>query len=44
LIDFCPVLWFCGPKTVLTLDRFTTGDYGGIEVVNAVDWLLRGTD
>lgn len=32
------------PKTVLTLDRFTTGDYGGIEVVNAVDWLLRGTD
>ncbi len=28
------------PKTVLTLDRFTIGDYEGIEVINAVDWLL----
>lgn len=27
------------PKTVLTLDRFTIGDYDGIEVVNVVDWL-----
>lgn len=30
------------PKTVLTLDRFTPGDYNGIRVVNAVDWLLDG--
>lgn len=29
------------PKTVLTLDRFTIGDYDGIEVVNVVDWLLN---
>lgn len=29
------------PKTILTLDRFTPGDYAGIEVINAVDWLLR---
>lgn len=29
------------PKTILTLDRFTLGDYEGIEVVNAVDWLLE---
>ena len=29
------------PKTVLTLDRFTLGDYDGIEVINAVDWLLE---
>lgn len=29
------------PKTILTLDRFTLGDYDGIEVVNAVDWLLK---
>ncbi|MBE6031236.1 MAG: ATP-binding protein [Clostridiales bacterium] len=28
------------PKTVITLDRFTLGDYDGIKVVNAVDWLL----
>ena len=28
-------------KTVLTLDRFTTGNYEGIEVVNVVDWLLN---
>ena len=27
------------PKTVLTLDRFTPGNYEGIEVVNALDWL-----
>lgn len=27
-------------KTILTLDRLTIGDYEGIEVVNAVDWLL----
>lgn len=28
-------------KTVLTLDRFTVGNYDGIEVVNVVDWLLN---
>ena len=28
------------PKTILTLDRLTTGNYNGIYVVNAVDWLL----
>lgn len=28
------------PKTILTLDHFTLGDYDGIEVVNIVDWLL----
>jgi predicted AAA+ superfamily ATPase len=28
------------PKTILTLDRFTLGNYDGVEVVNAVDWLL----
>lgn len=28
------------PKIILTLDRFTLGNYDGIEVVNAVDWLL----
>ncbi len=28
-------------KTILTLDRFTTGNYDGIEVVNVVDWLLE---
>ena len=27
-------------KTILTLDRFTLGNYDGIEVVNAVDWLM----
>ncbi len=26
---------------ILTLDRFTLGDYEGIEVINAVDWLLN---
>ena len=29
------------PKTVLTLDRFSIGNYDGIDVVNAVDWLLN---
>lgn len=29
------------PKTVITLDLFTLGNYEGIEVVNAVDWLLE---
>lgn len=28
------------PKFILTLDRYTTGNYDGIKVVNAVDWLL----
>lgn len=28
------------PKTVITPDRFTLGNYDGITVVNAVDWLL----
>lgn len=28
------------PKTVLTLDRFSSGNYNGVEVVNATDWLL----
>ncbi|MBQ6118144.1 MAG: ATP-binding protein, partial [Clostridia bacterium] len=32
------------PKTILTLDRFTTGNYDGIRVVNAVDWLLGETN
>ena len=27
------------PKVVLTLDRFTPGDYDGIQVVNLVEWL-----
>lgn len=27
-------------KIVLTLDRFTPGNYEGIQVINAVDWLL----
>ena len=26
-------------KTVLTLDRFSTGNYDGIRVINLVDWL-----
>lgn len=29
------------PKTVITLDRFTIGNYDGITVVNAIDWLLK---
>lgn len=28
------------PKTVITLDRYTSGNYEGIHVVNAIDWLL----
>ena len=28
------------PKTILTLDRFTLGNYDGIVVINAMDWLL----
>lgn len=27
-------------KTVLTLDKFTQGNYDGIEIINAIDWLL----
>ena len=29
------------PKTILTLDRFTPGNYDGIISANAVDWLLE---
>ncbi|MBR2650039.1 MAG: ATP-binding protein [Clostridia bacterium] len=29
------------PKAVITLDRLTLGNYGGISVVNAIDWLLN---
>lgn len=29
------------PKTVITLDRFTLGNYEGIEVINVIDWLLK---
>ena len=28
-------------KIVLTLDKFTQGNYEGIKVVNAIDWLLE---
>ncbi len=28
------------PKTVLTLDRFNLGTFGGIKVVNVIDWLM----
>ena len=28
-------------KTVLTLDRFTAGNYNGIKVINVIDWLLN---
>ncbi len=28
-------------KIVLTLDRFTEGDYEGIQVMNVLDWLLK---
>ena len=28
------------PKTLLTLDRVGSGDHGGIEQVNIIDWLL----
>ena len=29
------------PKLVLTLDRFTPGNYQGVLVVNIVDWLAE---
>ncbi len=29
------------PKTILTNDRLTLGNYNGIEVVNVIDWLLE---
>lgn len=29
------------PKTIITLDRYTPGNYEGIQVVNAIDWLLN---
>ena len=29
------------PKTVITLDRYTPGNYEGIHVVNAIDLLLE---
>lgn len=32
------------PKKILTLDRWTPGNYEGIEVLNAVDWLLNDGD
>ena len=28
------------PKTVLTMDRFNLGNFGGIRVVNVMDWML----
>lgn len=28
-------------KIVLTLDRFSTGNYEGMKVVNVIDWLLE---
>ncbi len=28
------------PKTILTLDRFTLGNYDGVEVINTIDWLM----
>ncbi len=31
-------------KVVLTLDKFTLGNYEGIEVINAIDWLLDCKD
>ena len=27
-------------KVVLTLDRYTLGNYDGIQVIHAIDWLL----
>ncbi len=29
------------PKTILTMDPYTAGNYGGIEVVPMLDWLLQ---
>jgi hypothetical protein len=31
------------PKTVLTLDRYTLGNYNGILSANVIDWLLDGS-
>lgn len=28
-------------KTILTLDRYTLGNYNGIKVINIIDWLLE---
>ena len=28
-------------KTILTLDKFSVGNYAGIKVVNVIDWLLQ---
>lgn len=28
------------PKTVLTMDRFNLGNFGGIRVLNVIDWML----
>lgn len=28
------------PKTIITLDKLSTGNYDGIKVVNAVEWLI----
>ena len=28
------------PKTIITLDHYTPGNHEGIQVVNAIDWLL----
>lgn len=27
-------------KTIITLDRYIPGNYKGIQVINAIDWLL----
>ena len=27
-------------KIVLTLDRYTPGNYDGIKIINVIDWLL----
>lgn len=32
------------PKTIITLDKFTTGNYDGIKVINAIDWLLNQSE
>lgn len=29
------------PKFILTLDKFSIGNYDGIKVINAIDWLLN---
>ena len=40
--EMAPLKAICDnyPKTVITLDRYTLGNYEGIQVVNAIDWLL----